>query len=796
MVRRKEKAKTFKHRLITNSQKLRILILDKKYLTQLIFFVMVIGLMGCSSQVELSNTSGYERDLEQLVTTSANNSYSVCDHVYPLLDSNNSRWFYFASTTRPFGMVSLIPDTQIGGAWGSGYRYMTDTIKGLSHIHAWQLSGVSVMPVAFEENSVSVFDDYYSPFDHDEEVVEVGYHKVNLQRYDIDVELSSTERVGFHKYTYRKNSAKGIRVQTEGLLGPASVKNGSLTKVDDYTIHGEVTNSPTRRRPKDITIHFVIRLDQTIDKIDEGDEASLILLKEGSEQVKMKVGISYTSIENAVNNLESEIPHWDFEQVVSDTKEKWEDMLGRIKIKHKDSIQVRRFYTDLWHSLHGRKLISDVNGAYPDHTGESFKVGQLPLGEDGKPTHNHYNSDSFWGAQWTLNTLWGLVYPDIYNDFVNSLLLYYKDGGMIPRGPSGGNYTYVMTGASSTPFIVSAYQKGIRDYDIQLAYEGLIKNHMMDGIMTKAGYEHKTKLGGGLSYYIENGYVPHPIPEGKFGYHQDGASLTMEYAYQDWALAQMAKSLGKNTDYTEFKRRSKNYVNVFDKSSNWMRPKNVEGKWKEPFDPYQYENGFNESNAAQSTWFVPHDLKGLADLMGGREVAIAKLNEQFEVAEKLNFTSGDSHQKGEDPTRARVPINYGNQPSIQTAYIFSHLGRPDLTQEWTAKIREKTFGGLATNTGYSGDEDQGLMGSLAVLMKLGIFQMTGGVEEDPIYELTVPLFDEINIELQNGNNLNFSKKGNGQYINKVELNGVEETIFSITHSKIMKGGDLVFYLRD
>ena len=757
----------------------------KFYKIQYFYLLILISLIACKTNEKLSNTSSLQKT----------RTSTICDQVYPLLDSNNSRWFYFGSTTRPFGMVSLFPDTQIGGAWGSGYRYMTDTIKGFSHIHAWQMSGISVMPMSLDDEQ-SVPEDYYSHFDHGDEVAEVGYHKVNLTRYNIDVELASTERVGFHKYKFNTKKKKGIRVQTSGLLGPCAVKDGSLEKVDEYTIYGELTNSPTRRRPKDFKIFYVIKLDQVIDKIVTGDNASIILLNGDNDLVNMKVGLSYTSIGNAALNLESELSHWDFDKVVEESKATWENLLGRIKVKDNDEKQKRRFYTDLWHSLHGRKLLNDVNGAYPDYTKENFKIGQIPLGSDGLPKHNHYNSDSFWGAQWTLNTLWGLVYPDVYNDFVNSLLLYYKDGGLIPRGPSGGNYTYVMTGASSTPFIVSAYQKGIRDYDVQLAYDGLIKNHKLDGIMTKAGYEHKTKYGGGLSYYINQGYVPHPIPEGKFGFHQDGASLTMEYAYQDWAIAQMAKSLGKNNDYTEFYQRSKNYVNVFDKSANWMRPKNVEGKWKEPFDPYQYENGFNESNAAQSTWFVPHDLEGLADLMGGKSAAIEKLNEQFEASEHLNFTSGDSHQKGEDPTRARVPINYGNQPSIQTAFIFSHLGRPDLTQDWTAKIREKTFGGLATNTGYSGDEDQGLMGSLAVLMKLGVFQMTGGVEADPIYELTVPLFDEITIELQNGNSLKFSKKGSGQYIDKVLLNGVEETIFSITHSKMMKGGELVFHLKD
>ena len=180
----------------------------------------------------------------------------------------------------------------------------------------------------------------------------------------------------------------------------------------------------------------------------------------------MKVGISYTSVENAALNSTTELSHWNFDKVANASKEKWNDVLGRIRIDGGNEKQQKRFYTDLWHALQGRRTINDVNGAYPDNTGKDFRIGQLPMNADGKPRFNHYNSDSFWGAQWTINTLWGLVYPEIMEDFAHSLLQYYKDGGLVPRGPSGGNYTYVMTGASSTPFIVSAIQKGIirKDY--------------------------------------------------------------------------------------------------------------------------------------------------------------------------------------------------------------------------------------------------------------------------------------------------------------------------------------------
>ena len=720
--------------------------------------------------------------------------------VYPQLDSENSRWFFFSSACRPFGMVNLSPDNQIEGAWGSGYRYNTDTIKGFSHIHAWQLSGLSVMPVTISaENKDNIFTDFYSKFSHQTEKVAPGYHLVELERFQIKAELTSTKRVGFHRYSFPENNQAAILFNLNTMLGPCANTNGTIEKTGESELSGRLDCAPTSRRPKPFTVFFKIELNEPVKSIDFDAETgnSLVLIDNKGKEVLMKAALSYTSVENAAINMQTELPGWDFDKVVSDSKEEWNSLLSRIKIEGGTETQQSRFYTDLWHALQGRRIISDVNGAYPDNTGETFRIGQLPLDEKGKPKFNQYNSDSFWGAQWTINTLWGIAYPEIYEEFVHSLMQYYRDGGLVPRGPSGGNYTFVMTGASSTPFIVSAIQKGIVKNDLEEIYQALKKNHMPGGIMEKAGYEHKTNLGGGFKYYMEKGYVPHPNPEGRFGIHQDGASLTMEYAYQDWTLAQLAKMLGHNDDAEYFTNRSKNYANVFDKESGWMRPKNVEGKWREDFDPYQYENGFNESNGAQSTWFVPHDLPGLATLMGGNEVAAAKLNAQFETAEALNFTSGTSHDKEQHPEYQRIPINYGNQPSMQTAFVFNQLGRPDLTLYWSRKVVEKAFSGLSPATGYNGDEDQGLMGSLSVLLKLGLFQMNGGTEENPEYQLGSPVFDKAVIQLNpkyfQGGEFTIETVGNNPenvFIQSVKLNDKEIRQNRVTHNDIVNGGKL------
>ncbi len=740
-----------------------------------------------------------EKKLNIKVTEEVTVDYTA--KVYPLLDSENSRWFFFSSATRPFGMVNLNPDTQIGGSWGSGYRYKTDTIKGFSHIHAWQMSGISVMPITVSEtNKINVYKNFYSKFNHAKEEIFPGYHSLELERYQIKTELTSTKRVGFHQYTYPDNKKPAILFNLNTLLGPSENIKGKLNKDSEKELSGSIVMVPTHRRPKPVTVYFKIKLNTEINSIYRDKETGnyLINLNKTKDKVLMKVGISYTSIENANINIIEELPNWDFDEIVNASKEEWNELLGRIDVKGNTEQAQRRFYTDLWHALQGRRIINDVNGAYPDNTQKKFRIGQLPLDENGNPKFNHFNSDSFWGAQWTINTLWGLVYPEIMEEFTHSLMQYYKDGGMVPRGPSGGNYTYVMTGASSTPFIVSAIQKGIITEDIEDIYQALKKNHMLNGIMGKAGYEHNTNLGGGLKYYIENGYVPYPLPEGEFGGHQDGASMTMEYAYQDWTLAQLAKMLKYNEDYNYFIKRSNNYINVFDKESNWMRPKNVNGVWKKDFDPYQVENGFIESNGAQSTWFVPHDIQGLANLIGGKTKAVEKLDNQFKKAEELNFTAGTSHSLELHPEYSRIPINFGNQPSIQTSFIFNQLNRPDLTQYWTRKVIDETFSGLLPATGYNGDEDQGLMGSLNVLMKIGLFQMNGGTEANPEYQIGSPIFNEIKIKLntnyysKNTFTIKTAKNSNTNvYVKNVSLNSQLISDYKILHSDIIKGGELL-----
>ncbi|MCW3091687.1 MAG: alpha,2-mannosidase [Ferruginibacter sp.] len=739
------------------------------------------------------------------------------DLVEPMVDAANSRFFYFSSASRPFGMVNLSPDMELDGVWNAGYRYNKDTIKCFSHIHCWEMAGIPVLPTTGAFRGHLGPSMYGSSYSHKQEVARPGYHKVVLKDYNITAELTSTNRVGFHRYTFMKAGPANILFDFTTVLGSSATQSASVKKVDEHAIEGEVTMAATVRRPRPITIYFVAEFDKPFESFGGWQNGKIIPVQNSiagehtgvylgfttvaNETRQMKIAISYVSVEEANRNLRAELPHWDFNRVVKESAREWNEWLGRIEVEGGTLTEQRRFYTDLWHALQGRRIVSDVSGTYIDNTGVKPAVRQIPLDANGTPLFNEYNSDSFWGAQWSINTLWHLVYPEVTESFINAFLEIYKNGGLIPRGPSGGNYTYVMTGAAVTPFIVSAYMKGIRGFDVNKAYEGMRKDHFPGGMMSKAGYEHNTFKGGGIEAYMELGYVPYPLDKIKYGYHQDGSAQTLEYAYQDYALGQMANALGKKDDYLLFSKRAQNYKNIFNKDIGWMWVKDSTGKWANPVDILQYEHGWVEGNAAQYTWFVPHDVKGLIELMGGPGVFTNKLNESFTKAREHGFVSGKSENPNDQELLRRVYINYGNQPCMETPFLFNYAGKPWLTQYWTRQLIDSVYSGISPQKGYSGDEDQGLMGSLAVLMKIGLFSTNGGTSQKPFYEIGSPIFNKITIHLNpkyyQGKQFEIITKNNGPknfYIQSAILNGKALNQPWFWHETLVKGGRLILQM--
>jgi len=730
------------------------------------------------------------------------------DKVNPFVDTHKSRWFFFASAARPFGMVSLSPDTWVKGSWDSGYLYDSLHVRCFSHIHAWQMSGIPVMPAVGEFKGHLGMEAYKSAFSHEDETAFPGYHSIYLKDYNIKAELTSTSRVGFHRYAYPEDSVQYVIFDVGAYLGHGPMESAMVEKVSDYEIAGYSIMAPTRRRPKPTHVYFVARFDRPISEfgawkngvlmedVDEisGSETGAFVSFDSkkSTSLKMKVAISYTGVKQARGNMEQELGHWNFERVVKASRKEWNSYLGRIRIKGGTEKQQVKFYTDLWHALLGRKIVSDVDGSYCDMTGERPEIRQLRLDKRGNPVHQQYNFDALWGSHWTLNVLWSMVYPDVMNEFCASMVEMYRYGGLIPRGPSGGNYTYVMIGDPASSFFATAYNKGIKNYDVELAYDGLFKNAFTGGIRNRAGYEHGNRpIGGGMEYYLDRAYVPEGI--GGTSYHRDGAAMTLEYAYQDWCLGQMSLGMDKTSDYHLFNERAQNYRKLWNLESGYMHPRKMDGDWIPDFSPIG--DGFNtlgfvESNAAIYTNYVPHDLDGLMELFGGKEVYTSYVDSCFIKAREKNFIT--DHKK-----HAQNWVDYENQPSCQMAHIFNHSGAPWLSQYWVREVKETTFSDITPYGGYNGDEDQGQMGALGVLMAIGLFQMDGGAGVNSSYEITAPIFEEVEIDLDPayypGDQFSIVTENNAAnhpYIQHAEFKGREWNSVSLPHEDLVKGGEL------
>jgi predicted alpha-1,2-mannosidase len=743
------------------------------------------------------------------------------DWVEPRVDTHNSRWIYFSSACRPFGMVNLSPDTRLEGDWGAGYIYGEPFIRCFSHIHDWQLAGIPVMPATGVLRGHEGYEAYKASFSHADEVVKPGYHRVRLQNYGITAELTSTMRVGFHRYLFPATENAYVYFDAGAALSLVTMQDALIRRLGSSMLAGFSTMAPTIRRPKPCTVYFVAEFDRPFDEFGgweapDGDAKSRRLLRNSvnhfggpqcggyvrfrlpdARAVQLKVAISYVSEEGAKSNLRGELPGWDFDAVVRDSSDEWNDWLGKVEVEGGTAKQRKKFYTDLWHALLGRRTFSDLNGQYVDNTGPEPRVRAVPLDRRGSPTRNTYNSDAFWGTWWNLNILWSLAYPQTMNDMAASLLEYYFNGGTIARGPSGGNYTFVMVGDQATPLIVAAYNKGIRNFDIEAAYQGCRKNAFPGGIRDRGGYEFgPNPQGGGMNYYIERGYVPMGI--GGEAYHRDGAGQTVEYAYQDWCLAQFAKALGREEDYELFLHRSGNWRKLFDSSTGWIRPRNMDGSWYAPFQPVCGSAacpGFVESDAAIATYFVPQDIAGLIEALGGPEQFVKKLNGQFERSVPYHF---------EWPTDRHPDtwMDYGNEPSGHLAHLFSHAGAPWLTQYWVRRVKEEAFGDISPFGGYNGDEDQGQLGGLGVLMAIGLFDIQGGASIQPRYEITSPIFDRVTIHLDSryypGRVFTIVTRHNRPgniYIQSARLNGKPLSgRFWITHAEFVAGGTLEIQL--
>ncbi|MHC4743844.1 MAG: GH92 family glycosyl hydrolase [Planctomycetota bacterium] len=715
------------------------------------------------------------------------------DWVDPILGTSQSRWMLYPGPSMPFGMVKLSPDNQ-RKQWKAGYEYLINNIAGFSHLHSWTMGGLLTMPTTGDLNTVPGPEGdpdggYRSRFDHKKEFASPGYYSVTLDDYNIRAELTATTRTGFQRYTFpeAENARIIFDLETPTEYG-YTVLDAQITKVSDTEIEGySKQQSGSWAKYQEFTLHFVSEVSKPFDSMggwvgqDVRDNVRSISAKgdvgvflnystrEG-EVIKLKTGISLVSIEQARLNLETETREfeWDFYAARVNAGRVWNELLGKIEIEGGTHEQRTKFYTNLYRSYCARTIWSDINGKYADMY---EKVQQLK-----DPESPVYGCDAFWNTFWNLNQLWTLVTPEIANKWVLSLLEIYDKGGWLPKGPTGIEYSSIMVASHEIALIVSAYQKGIRNYDVDKAYEAV--KH----IQTEAGRPHE---GGGhvgnrqLAPYKELGYVP--VEKGP-------VSNTLEYAYDDWCVAQMAKALGKREDYEHFIARAANYKNVFDPNVGYMRRKHSNGEWVKDFSPYDGK-GFVEGNSWQYTWFVPQDVEGLIRLMGKEEFN-RRLNEGFVKSAESNFNAtGDRF--------SQFPINHGNQPNMQAAYLFNFSGAPWLTQKWAREIMLHYYG-VGPINGYPGDEDQGQMGAWYVMSAMGLFQMDGGCAVRSTYEIGSPIFDKVTIHLDEkyykGKTFVIEAKNNSAeniYVQSAALDGHALNKPWFYHRQLVDGGKLV-----
>lgn len=738
----------------------------------------------------------------------AQTSKQPADYVDPMMGGHDSRWMMFPGPSMPFGMVKLSPDNERTG-WKAGYEAELDNISGFSHIHSWTMDGLLMMPTTgplmiepgFEKDPDA---GYRSRIDKETETASVGYYKVDLLDYDIVAELTANTRSGFQRYTFNRADSARILIdlQIESEYG-SEVFNAQIKRISDTEIEGYSIQQALRgARFNDYTVHFVIRFDKpfksfngwtrngikkNVDQIfsgwDHTDVGAYVEFDlEDGEQVLVQSAISLVSIDQARLNLETELIQpfgWDFEAVRNFNKKTWNDLLGVIQIEGSDELDKKKFYTNMYRAYAGRTIWNDVNGKYMDMY---EKVQQL---ED--PSSPIFGGDAFWNTFWNLNQLWTLATPDIANKWVKSLLEMYKVGGWLPKGPAGIEYSSIMVASHQVALIATAYQKGIRNYNVEKAYEAV--RH----VQTTPPQAH---IGGGyvgnrqLVDYLKWGYVP---------YESGPASNTLEYAYDDWCVSQMAKAMGKKEDHLYFRKRAYSYERIWDTEVGYVNFKGMDGQFRPDFDPYCcstfLDQGWCEGNAWQYSWFVPHDLKGLIGLMGKDEFN-RRLEEGFEASKKWKF---NSEYTDENSLHAMgvLPINHGNQPNMQAAYLFNYSGKPWLTQKWTRSIMEIFYGSTPMDA-WPGDEDQGQMGAWYVMSAMGLFEMNGGTSTEPVYEIGSPIFDKVTIKLDPnyypGKQFEIITKNNSKeniYIQSATLNGetLEKPWFY--HRELVKGGNLI-----
>lgn len=712
------------------------------------------------------------------------------DYVNPFIgtgpENNSLSGNNYPGATVPFGMVQLSPDTRTEVDWdyNSGYNYNDKHIVGFSHTH---LSGTGLadlfdilfMPVS---GDIDLWhnnpEQYQSEFSHAKESARPGYYQVMLDRYDINAELTATARCGFHKYSYAKGKSSRLIInlvhsRKKGSWDTQIIKS-QMRVVDSYTVEGYRVITGWARLRK---VYFQIKFSKPIignEMTDHGTVYKDISVLNSTslkavfdfdtsdgQPLLAKIAISPVSVDNARQNMETELAGWNFDKTVQNAYDQWNKELGKIQIEAND-VEKEIFYTALYHAFIQPNAMSDVNG---DYMASDFTVKNI---NDNYGGEGHYSTFSLWDTYRGAHPLYTILQPERTEDFVRSLVRQYDTDGHLPVWQIWGQDNYCMIGNHSIPVIVDAIDKGIAGIDIEKAYEA-VKNSSLT--------EH---LNSPFKVWEKYKYMPENI-------QSQSVSITLEMAYNDWCVAQLAQKLGKEADYNHFIDRSKYYKNLYNSETKFFQSKDDKGNWIEPFNPLTYGgNGgapFTEGNAWQYYWYVPHDVQDLISLTGGRKAFLNKLDTFFSLEEHdehiNNNASGFIGQYA-----------HGNEPSHHVAYLYNYVGEPSKTQYYVNKILTELYNN--SSSGYAGNDDCGEMSVWYVFGALGFYPVNPA---NGIYDITSPLFTKASLDLGNGKyfTIKSNKKSEKDiYIQSVTLNGKKYDSTFISHQDIMNGGTMEF----
>ena len=680
----------------------------------------------------------------------------------------------YPGATSPFGMIQLSPDTSEAPNWGdaSGYDYNRNTIFGFSHTRlsgtgASDLIDITLMPTSSGRTS--------SAFTHDEEKARPGYYQVMLKDEGINAELTTTQRNGIHRYQYPAGKDAEIILDMDHSADKGSwgrrIINSQIRILNDHAVEGYriITGGAKLRK-----IYFYMEFSSPIltsTLRDGGRVHENTAVINGTnlhgcfrfgqlngKPLTCKVALSSVSMENARQNMEQEAPHWDFDRYVAAADADWEKQLGKIEVKGTE-VQKEIFYTALYHTMIQPNTMSDVNGEYMAADYTTRKVAN---------NETHYTTFSLWDTFRASHPLYTLLEPERVTDFVKSMIRQYEYYGYLPIWQLWGQDNYCMIGNHSIPVITDAILKGIPGIDMEKAYEAVYNSSVT------------SHPNSPFEVWEKYGFMPENI-------QTQSVSITLEQAFDDWCVAQLAAKLNKDADYQRFHKRSEYYRNLFHPKTKFFQSKNDKGEWIEPFDPYQYGgNGghpFTEGNAWQYFWYVPHNIQALMELTGGTKAFEQKLDTFFTSTYK-------SEQMNHNASGFVGQYAHGNEPSHHVAYLYNFAGQPWKTQKYVSHILNTLYNN--TSSGYAGNDDCGQMSAWYVFSAMGFYPVNPA---DGRYIIGSPLLDECTLKLAGNKEFRIRtirKSPEDIYIQSVTLNGKKHKDFFITHQDIMNGGTMVF----